>query len=213
MATENQGIMSLPQGGEKEGPQAPQMGLDESYDAVKGGLQDASPQASAAFQQAMDQIMPQLDQVSDEQLDMLLQAFQYIQDHPEQYKQLVKELIEGGVLEEGMLPEEYDPEILAVLVMVFLEARKQRQAGNEREAQMGMPQPPATMARGGIAEAARMVASSGRGGDTMLAHINKDEAKLLRKRGGAGTINPATGLPEYGWNPIKSVVKIGRAHV
>ena len=180
--------------------------FDESYDAVKGGLQDASPQASAAFQQAMDQIMPQLDQVSDEQLDMLLQAFQYIQDHPEQYKQLVKELIEGGVLEEGMLPEEYDPEILAVLVMVFLEARKQRQAGNEREAQMGMPQPPATMARGGIAEAARMVASSGRGGDTMLAHINKDEAKLLRKRGGAGTINPATGLPEYGWNPIKSVV-------
>ena len=37
----------------------------------------------------------------------------------------------------------------------------------------------------------------GRGKDTILAHITPQEAALLKSRGGAGTINPATGLREY----------------
>ena len=41
------------------------------------------------------------------------------------------------------------------------------------------------------------LASKGRYGDTMLAHINPQEAALLKARGGAGTINPQTGLPEF----------------
>jgi len=41
------------------------------------------------------------------------------------------------------------------------------------------------------------LASKGRYGDTMLAHINPQEAGLLRAMGGAGTINPQTGLPEF----------------
>jgi len=199
MATEKQGIMSLPQGGEKETPQMPQMGLEDSYDAVKGGLQDVSPQASAAMQQTLDQITPQLDQLSDEQLDAMIQLFQYLHDHPEEYEERVKELVSKGVVDQGTMPDKYDPEVLATLIIVFMEAKKQRQMGNEREAQMAMPQPPATMARGGIAEAARMVASKGRSGDSMLAHITPKEAKMLRKHGGMGTINPATGLPEYGF--------------
>jgi hypothetical protein len=44
---------------------------------------------------------------------------------------------------------------------------------------------------------ADFLASQGRHGDTMLAHINPEEAALLKARGGAGTINPNTGLPEY----------------
>jgi hypothetical protein len=56
-----------------------------------------------------------------------------------------------------------------------------------------------------------MVASRGRGKDTMLAHITPKEAKMLRAKGGMGTINPATGLPEYGWlddawNGVKNTV-------
>jgi hypothetical protein len=47
------------------------------------------------------------------------------------------------------------------------------------------------------------LASKGRYGDTMLAHINPQEAGLLRAMGGAGTINPQTGLREfYGQNQI-----------
>jgi len=43
----------------------------------------------------------------------------------------------------------------------------------------------------------RNLASLGRYGDTMLAHINPQEAALLKARGGAGTINPRTGLREF----------------
>jgi len=41
------------------------------------------------------------------------------------------------------------------------------------------------------------IAGKGQDGDTMLAHINSEEALLLKIHGGSGTINPYTGLPEY----------------
>jgi hypothetical protein len=44
---------------------------------------------------------------------------------------------------------------------------------------------------------AQQLAAQGRGGDTILAHINPQEAALLKSLGGSGTINPKTGLPEY----------------
>jgi hypothetical protein len=37
----------------------------------------------------------------------------------------------------------------------------------------------------------------GRNGDTMLAHITPQEAMMLQRMGGSGTINPYTGLPEF----------------
>ncbi len=44
---------------------------------------------------------------------------------------------------------------------------------------------------------AQLLESKGRKGDTMLAHITPQEAALLKARGGAGTMNPDTGLPEF----------------
>jgi len=41
------------------------------------------------------------------------------------------------------------------------------------------------------------ISGKGINGDTELAHINKAEAELLKKHGGAGTINEATGLRQY----------------
>jgi hypothetical protein len=57
---------------------------------------------------------------------------------------------------------------------------------------------------------AQQLQSQGRGGDTILAHINPEEAAMLEAAGGAGTLNPETGLPEYGWlsdlwNGVKKV--------
>jgi len=217
MATEQQGIMSLPQGGQEA---APQLSIDDSQDAIMGALQDANPEASGQLQQLMAQLTPMLDQLPDEQLDAMIQIFQYLHDHPEEYAEKVADLVQHGVIDEGMLPEKYDPELIAALGMVFLQAKKERQAGNSREMMAQMPMPPATMARGGIAEAARMVASQGRNRDTMLAHITPQEARMLRKKGGTGTINPATGLPEYGWwtsfrdtvtAPARAVVSVARS--
>ena len=39
--------------------------------------------------------------------------------------------------------------------------------------------------------------AQGRGGDTMLAHINPQEAGVLKAMGGSGVINPNTGLREF----------------
>ena len=41
------------------------------------------------------------------------------------------------------------------------------------------------------------IAAMGDGGDTALAHVNKKEVALLKAHGGAGTINPRTGLIEF----------------
>jgi hypothetical protein len=47
---------------------------------------------------------------------------------------------------------------------------------------------------------AAMLAGKGRGGDTLLAHITPKEVGLLKEAGGAGTVNPDTGLLEfYDW--------------
>lgn len=202
MAAENEGIMSLPQG--NAAAPAPQISVDDAYDAVRGGLEDASPQVAGDMQGALNSLMPMLDQLNDEQLDLIIQMFQEMLDKPQEYAENLNELIQSGMVEPGMLPEEYDPEILSAILMVFVEARRQRQMGNERAAMAQMPMPPAQMARGGIAEAARMVASKGRNGDTMLAHITPQEARMLKAKGGSGTINPETGLPEFF---IKSIVR------
>ena len=52
-------------------------------------------------------------------------------------------------------------------------------------------------AKGGLADVAQDLASKGRFGDTMVAHISPQEAGLLKAMGGSGTINPKTGLPEF----------------
>jgi len=44
---------------------------------------------------------------------------------------------------------------------------------------------------------AELLRSKGRGKDSVLAHITPKEAALLKRRGGRGSINPATGLPEF----------------
>lgn len=44
---------------------------------------------------------------------------------------------------------------------------------------------------------AQVLRSRGRNGDTMLAHITPKEARKLKREGGAGTVNPDTGLPEF----------------
>jgi len=59
----------------------------------------------------------------------------------------------------------------------------------------------------GLKTLAKELQSKGRNGDTILAHINPQEAGILKALGGSGTINPDTGLPEYFkiGNPFKPV--------
>jgi hypothetical protein len=63
------------------------------------------------------------------------------------------------------------------------------------------------MAKGGMADAAEALRQKGRGGDTILAHINPQEAELLKSMGGSGTINPSTGIMEFKSSPIRLMIE------
>jgi len=63
----------------------------------------------------------------------------------------------------------------------------------------------------GLRNAAEQLRKRGRGGDTILAHINPQEAGILKLMGGSGTINPHTGLPEFIFKKLeKEAKRVGR---
>lgn len=205
MAMDQSGIMALPEASKAD---VPQLSLDDSYDAVKTALRQASPQASGQVESTLSQISSGIADLTPDQAAEILKILQDLYNStPEEYKTKLEKYIKDGAMQPGDLPEEYDPEFLATAITLVLEARKTSEA-----AQNEMLAPPEGFAKGGIASAAKMLASKGRRGDTMLAHINPQEAALLRAHGGSGTINPKTGLPEYNifssiWKGITGAVK------
>jgi hypothetical protein len=149
MAAADQGIMALPAQG------APQIGLEESYDAMMQGLQSARPDAAADLQASLASIRPMLAELTDQQLDELIAALQDLYENPEGYAKAVADLIQMGAVDEGDLPPEYDPEFLSSLIAVLLDEKRSRaSAGQTMAPEMQMPMPQ-NFARGGIAEAAR----------------------------------------------------------
>lgn len=215
MATSPEGIMSLPTDGQMstppgtEQPEGKQqtygdMGLSRSdaFDATRTALMQTHPDQGQEMQATLEALAAELVDVPEEQLQMLLGLVQYMQEHEEEYSSMLKNLLSQGVIESGDFPEEFDPEFLASFEMVLTQALNDRR---QPDAAQDMAPPPG-FAQGGIANAVQQVASKGRNGDTMLAHITPEEASLLKRRGGSGTINPETGLYEY-WNPLKAIRK------
>jgi hypothetical protein len=114
--------------------------------------------------------------ITGEGLDELVQMLEFALNNPDQYAEIVASAIKDDMVEEGDLPEQFDPiAIISLLVLLYGMQERTKQKG---------------FAKGGLA-------SMGRHGDTMLAHINPREAAMLKRMGGAGTINPRTGYPEY----------------
>jgi hypothetical protein len=194
MAEAMQGIMSLPpeMGGMDN---APRTFLTPEDDATLTRLresvtpQEFSTQMLDAAEQADPQVVSQLRtmlrgmQLPPELIDMMQQMVEALLDEPAKYAENRRDLIAEGVPEE-LLPEQFDPMYLAALNMALDQLSGPLVQG---------------FAAGGLVRnpIAQGIASLGRNGDTMLAHITPGEARMLRRRGGSGTINPATGLPEY----------------
>jgi len=116
-------------------------------------------------------------------LDEGIETLEKIIKHPEKYSQIRSKAIADDMVDEEMLPEQYN-QVYVVSLLVALYGLQ------DRISKKGY-------ARGGLSVAARQLAAQGRGGDTELAHINPREAAMLRRAGGSGTINPNTGLREY----------------
>lgn len=196
MAEEMQGIMGLSDGMPQEG-----MGqLDPSKftpiieDYAKanprqfsrdilGGIAEVDPAVADQFVQALASM-----QLPPDLIDAMQLMVDNILNDPQNYAENRVELIAEGVPEE-LLPEQFDPAYFAAFNMALDQLDT-----NRSEVPM--------YAQGGIINAKQIskeLAKMGRGGDTMLAHITPEEARMLRKQGGSGTINPKTGLREYGF--------------
>jgi hypothetical protein len=209
----NEGIMAMPQGMGMQGEQAqqeqPTVTSADSYDAAMTALGMVNPGEDVALKEAIRQNIGDL-QLTPAQLDVLIQVFEYVSQNPGDYKNLLQKMIEGDALDEGDMPEEYDPEFIGAMLAVLQEMRQMQGAGAQEPMDMspvveGLQ--PMGMASGGLADVGQYLAAKGRGGDSILAHITPEEADMLRKRGGSGTINPATGLPEFKGGPLGGIVK------
>jgi hypothetical protein len=125
---------------------------------------------------------------------------EYLKKNKGRYKAVVQKLYSSGLMTEGDLPEEYNDQLFAVIEGMVHQALMKKPEGGEPNMPAPMPTAPGYK-KGGIVslhDAAQKLKKAGRNDDTMLAHITPEEAMLLKSRGGAGTINPQTGLPEFG---------------
>jgi hypothetical protein len=196
MATHNQMMgMQMPSGSPGGLP------VEDAYDVTRDVLRQVQPEASRMMDEALGEIMEELSTLSDAQLNEVLSVLQRMYEGGEaEYANTRADLLRRGVLDEEDLPPQFDPEFVAAAIALVLEAKRDRR---------GQTPEPQGFARGGIAQAARRVARAGRNGDTMLAHVTPREAQMLERRGGAGSINPRTGLPEFF---LKKLFKsVGRA--
>lgn len=193
---EMQGIMALPQAGSAPKPAVgpEQMAVYEEMrqnippkqfgdELLSAGAQ-VDPSTVNNFVNELRALKVPLDT-----LTMLNEMIDLILANPRDYPALRREYMRRGVTED-LLPEQFDPTFFGALNMALDQMTVER------------PESPSKMAQGGLAS----LAQYGRHGDTMLAHITPDEAAMLKRMGGAGTINPVTGLPEYG-NIFSNIAK------
>ena len=137
------------------------------------------------YAQAVDAMEAQVARMPlvPEDLDDVIKLLEFVLQNPDKYEEVRAGAIQDGDIDPQMVPEQFD-QVFVVSMLVALYGLQ------DRLNQQGY-------ARGGLTTAARRLQSAGRGGDSMLAHINPREAEMLRRMGGAGTVNPNTGLQEY----------------
>jgi hypothetical protein len=185
----------------------------------------ALSQSNPAIQKGIETIQAKLQgkRINPRQIKELIHLLEAALDHPDKYAKIKAAAVKEGLIEAKDLPNQFVPQIIMSLLIVFYNLQEHN--GSDQQApnplsqvqqeqaqpmpqqmpqdQMPQSQPPAAFAHGGLAVAAHKLAAMGRNGDTQLAHINDDEARMLKQAGGSGTINPRTGLHEY-WFDFKT---------
>jgi hypothetical protein len=163
---------------------------------------------SPQFTQAIDQADAEFADIPMEVINELIRMIRFMVKHPEKYAEIRSAVIKDGMLKAEQIPEKFDTNFLGTMLSVLVALKKKKEGKNQAQQAQGQ------FAKGGLAQAAQLLQRQGRGGDTILAHINPREAAMLRANGGAGTINPHTGLREYGnffsdlWEGVKDVAKV-----
>jgi hypothetical protein len=182
-----------------QGGKANHLANTDADDQVMQAL-SRDPQFDALINQGHDELGDMPIEALNEFISMIRMALR----HPEKYPEIRMAAIRDKMVEPDDMPEQFDAQML-VSMLTTLVALKKKQEGKTAKTQK--------LASGGLAKAAEQLQKKGRNGDTVLAHINPQEAAMLRAQGGTGTINPATGLVEYGffsklWKAVKSIAKV-----
>ena len=179
-----------------------------SLDATQPQQPQTSPEAVAALGKAFTSLsveeLTQLRNLSDDlkqmapdAVKMIDQIIQFMKENGDtNYDEAVQVLVTKGIIQPGDLPPDYVPSFFDILDGMVKEAISS--GGSAAPAAPEMPQE--QLARGGIAglqSHARRVQAAGSGRDKVLAHINPEEAAMLHQTRGS-SINPKTGLPEFG---------------
>jgi hypothetical protein len=214
MANAMEGIMGLPNsapaGGQNVASMVDMQALEQASaeanrdpmtfrEGVLQGMQESDPQMVAEFKRAISSM-----QLPDDVIQALGAVVDEIMRTPQEYPAIREEMLmddDEGIFAD-LLPETFDMAYFMALDMAL------------DQLAMNVAQAPQAFANGGLATLnpiAQAMAQMGRNGDTMLAHITPAEARMLRARGGSGTINPVTGLPEFFFKSVfraaKKVVK------
>lgn len=175
--------------------------VQKKYGRMANAVGTAYESLSPEQKKAISGVASEISSLPEDKLHVFDQLLTFLEKHASQYKDVVAELVSQDMLDEGDLPEKYDPPVFATIHAMV------------RTALSHIRDNPEGFARGGevsLKQSASRVQAAGRFGDTILAHITPEEASLLKAYGGSGTINPKTGLREYGLlsGVFKSVGKI-----
>jgi hypothetical protein len=144
-------------------------------------MAQSDPQFAQAVD-AMEQAVINMP-VTPEDLEEVIELLEVVVQDPSKYAEMRQAAIDDGEIDEDVLPPQFDMVYIVSLLVALYGLQ-------DRLSQKGY-------ARGGLSVAGRRLASKGRGGDSELAHVNPREAEMLRRAGGSGGINPATGLREF----------------
>jgi len=212
----NEGIMAAPMPMQQQQPPQGYVSSLDAYNAASSAMQETNPQAFGEYKSAIGSKLSELNLKSSE-IESFVTLLEYMLQYPDQYKEVIRAGIEAGAIEEGDFPPEFDQGFISTMLAALNEQRIQQVQNVSPEAMGPGPQEPMAMKNGGLADAAKALQAKGRGKDTILAHITPQEAEMLRKAGGLGSINPYTGLREYGWlkdtwkavtAPVRAVVNV-----
>lgn len=219
MAEAMQGIMALQGAPDMGGQGAPQLDVTPeqmaAFESARGQIDPV--EFGSELLKAGEKIDPiELKSLRDmlkqanlppQVIDAIGQMVDAVLAEPDKYAELRAGFLAEGVPED-LLPEQFDAGFFAALNLALDQVnsafpQENPMQGGIASMPMGAAMPmvePQAFAAGGLASLKPIpagLAQMGRNGDTMLAHITPAEARMLRRRGGSGTINPYTGLPEF----------------
>ena len=140
------------------------------------------PEVQAAVSEAVQGLLQDPD-VTLQSVETIIRVLEFVLQNPDSYGDFVQTAVQSEIIDPEDLPEQFDPTPLTVILLALKVVQQQ------------MSENGPGFAQGGLNRIARM----GRNGDSELAHINPFERRLLESYGGSGTINPQTGLREFGW--------------